>query len=419
MSVEESGMDDGMWLTTEQAARRLGVKRETIYAYTSRGLLRRASDGARGSRFRRDDIERLAARGRKTREREGSRAVLESSIALIRNDRLFYRGYDVLLLCRGMGFENVSHLLWGASVEALPAVPRAWAFPQEWRAIAEADRDRFPLPLDRIVSGLAALSGSGHRSVIEEDCTVEAQRIIAYAVYCATGVLPVEHGGVAGALAKGLLPASERAVMPPALVSLVDVALNLAAENGLAAPTVCSRIVASVGGDMKAAVLAGLCAMRGTAPGAAAYRVEELLGRYYENPGCAQVAKLIASDRPVPGIGHLAFRQRDPRAAILLERMAAEWPPDAELPAGGALRMAALREALADIREAGLVPVNLDFAVSALCFVAGMSPGAGEALFSIARISGWVAHLLEQLAQNTNFRMQFVYTGPVLRGSNG
>ncbi|MYR83485.1 citrate synthase/methylcitrate synthase, partial [Streptomyces sp. SID685] len=41
------------------------------------------------------------------------------------------------------------------------------------------------------------------------------------------------------------------------------------------------------------------------------------------------------------------------------------------------------------------------------------------ALFSIARVSGWVAHLLEQLTQNTNFRMQFVYTGPVLRGSNG
>ncbi|WP_260584428.1 helix-turn-helix domain-containing protein [Streptomyces murinus] len=51
MSVEESGMDDGMWLTTEQAARRLGVKRETIYAYTSRGLLRRASDGARGEQI--------------------------------------------------------------------------------------------------------------------------------------------------------------------------------------------------------------------------------------------------------------------------------------------------------------------------------------------------------------------------------
>lgn len=412
-------MDDGMWLTTEQAARRLGVKRETIYAYTSRGLLRRASDGARGSRFRRDDVERLAARGRKTREREGSRAVLESGIALIRNDRLFYRGYDVLLLCGGMGFENVSHLLWGASVEALGAVPRPWVFPEGWRGVADAGRGCSVLPLDRIVCGLAALSGSGCRSVIEEECTGEAERLIAFAVYCATGLLAVDSGGVAGALARGLLPVSGRGVMAPALVSLVDVALNLAAENGLAAPTVCSRIVASVGGDMKAAVLAGLCAMRGSAPGAAAYRVEELLRCYYESPGCARVAKLVASDRPVPGIGHLAFRQRDPRAAILLERMSAEWAPDADLPSDGALRMAALREALADIREAGLVPVNLDFAVSALCFVAGMSPGAGEALFSIARMSGWVAHLLEQLGQNTSFRMQFVYTGPVLRGSNG
>ncbi len=50
-------------LSTEEAARRLGVKLPTLYAYVSRGLLASHRDPARrGSLFDLDDIEALAAR---------------------------------------------------------------------------------------------------------------------------------------------------------------------------------------------------------------------------------------------------------------------------------------------------------------------------------------------------------------------
>ena len=53
------------FLTAAQAARRLGVKPATLYAYVSRGVLSRdkSSDG-RASLFDPEEVERLARRGR-------------------------------------------------------------------------------------------------------------------------------------------------------------------------------------------------------------------------------------------------------------------------------------------------------------------------------------------------------------------
>ena len=53
------------WLTTAEAAARLGVKPQTLYAYVSRGLLRSERvPGSRQSRFAVADVERLAGQGR-------------------------------------------------------------------------------------------------------------------------------------------------------------------------------------------------------------------------------------------------------------------------------------------------------------------------------------------------------------------
>ncbi|NUS12397.1 MAG: helix-turn-helix domain-containing protein, partial [Streptomyces sp.] len=56
---------DGERIGTREAARRLGVKPETLYAYVSRGLLgSRRVPGGRGSTFDPAEVAALAARGR-------------------------------------------------------------------------------------------------------------------------------------------------------------------------------------------------------------------------------------------------------------------------------------------------------------------------------------------------------------------
>jgi citrate synthase len=55
---------------------------------------------------------------------------------------------------------------------------------------------------------------------------------------------------------------------------------------------------------------------------------------------------------------------------------------------------------------------NIDFAVATLVRVAGMVPGAGEAVFAVARTAGWIARALEAWAGGGPLRPRAVCTGP-------
>src|SRR4051794_13316424 len=89
-------------LSSDEVARRLGVKRETVYAYVSRGLLERHPDsGHRSSLFDRDAVERLAAGARRPERSGALEVVVETQLtALDPAGRLFYRGRDAVELAR-------------------------------------------------------------------------------------------------------------------------------------------------------------------------------------------------------------------------------------------------------------------------------------------------------------------------------
>lgn len=60
---------------------------------------------------------------------------------------------------------------------------------------------------------------------------------------------------------------------------------------------------------------------------------------------------------------------------------------------------------------------NIDFAIGTLSYLAHAAPDAGEAIMSIARTAGWIAHLIEELdEQPLRFRPKARYVGP--RGSS-
>ena len=104
------------FLTAAQAAQQLGVKPATLYAYVSRGILRRdrAVDG-RSSLFDAREVERLARRGRPRRPVGVADITVESAITEIAGDRLRYRGLDVIRLAASRTFEDVAELLWTGS----------------------------------------------------------------------------------------------------------------------------------------------------------------------------------------------------------------------------------------------------------------------------------------------------------------
>src|SRR5436190_2476357 len=110
------------WLSSEDAAARLGVSRATLYAYVSRGRVRSsaAPGDPRQRRYAAEDIDALRNRSEERRDpaKIGERAlhwgvpVLESAITLIDNGRLYYRGHDVAELARSHSLEEVAALIW-------------------------------------------------------------------------------------------------------------------------------------------------------------------------------------------------------------------------------------------------------------------------------------------------------------------
>src|ERR1051325_5465545 len=111
------------YLTARETAERLGIKRDTLYAYVSRGLLRSvAVPGSRERGYRTEEVERLrAGRGlsRATRS-EPLAPVIDSAICLIEDGRLYYRGHDAIRLADAATLEDIDALPWGAAGTVAP-----------------------------------------------------------------------------------------------------------------------------------------------------------------------------------------------------------------------------------------------------------------------------------------------------------
>ena len=167
-----------MWLTAEQAAGRLGVKAETLYAYVSRGLISsERTPGERRSRYLRADVERLAARQRGGGGRAGGlEIIVESGLTLLDPDgRLYYRGWDVEDAARTSTFEAIASWLWTGDrtpepITASPELARAvhqvtrglsgTANVDRVRAVLAAIRTADPLRHDRRPAAVAATGRS-------------------------------------------------------------------------------------------------------------------------------------------------------------------------------------------------------------------------------------------------------------------
>ena len=144
------------WMTTEQAAERLGVKVETLYAYASRGLLHSERvPGDRRTRYRRLDVERLASRTGKAGRAGALEIVVETELTLLDPaGALYYRGWNVADAARTAGFEEVANWLWTGSRATHPFV----APPEALAAVASivtALRDASPL--DRVRAAVLAM----------------------------------------------------------------------------------------------------------------------------------------------------------------------------------------------------------------------------------------------------------------------
>ena len=191
----------------------------------------------------------------------------------------------------------------------------------------------------------------------------------------------------------------------PGLIGALRAALVLAADHELAASTFAARVAASVRADPYAVVGTGLGTMSGALHGGASLGAEMMLASASDPADTPRVVgELLRRGERIPGLGHFVYENGDPRSVLLLKLISQAAP--------GSDRLAVADALPAEARRRALPAPNIEFALALLSTVAGMIPGAGEAIFAIARTAGWLAHALEEYARATPIRPRGVYTGP-------
>ncbi len=393
------------WISSAEAAHRLGVSPATLYAYVSRGLLRsEATTGRRERRYRADDVSRLKRRRDVGRKAESIAAnaldfgtpVLESSLTLIENGRLFYRGHDAARLARSASLEQVAHLLWECDdrpFDAKNLPPLSTALRAAWAATPTLST------VDRCLILLPAAARWDHPSWVEDrTAMLETGARILRLLTAAVTAEPVSA-----------LPVHEQLAnawnVPPARAPLIRAALVLSADHEFNASAFAARVVASTGANLYGATMAGLAAINGPRHGGLTRHVAALLDRLKQAPDIeAELARLVDDGATVPGFGHQLYPDGDVRAATLLEMLREIVPQSPEL--AFAERVAAAAERLINRRA------NVDFTTVVVERTLGLPRDSALALFLLGRTVGWIAHALEQAAHGALIRPRARYTGP-------
>ncbi|HEV2301857.1 MAG TPA: citrate synthase family protein [Stellaceae bacterium] len=376
-----------MLLTARQAADRLGIKLDTLYAYVSRGRLPSVEmPGSRERRYREEDVALLRERRPREAPSEAMTPVIASAICLIEAGRFYYRGEDVVRLSQGATLEEAACLLW-----QVPGLG-------EWTEAAEEPSQPVAAGLvERAQMRLAALAGGDLLAVDLSRSGVirTGTRILRDLAALAAGAAPSAAPAHLRLARAWRLDASGADILRRALVLIADHELN--------ASTFVARCVASTGATPYAVVAAALAALSGRRHGGVSARAEALFHdlTQHEDPLAAMAARL-ARGEDLPGFGHLLYPEGDPRAKALLDAVAVvrpkAWP------------------AIVAVAEAGTRlggrPPNVDFALAAATAALGLPQGAALALFVVGRSVGWIAHALEQYESGILIRPRARYAGP-------
>ncbi|HEY3672567.1 MAG TPA: citrate/2-methylcitrate synthase [Acidimicrobiia bacterium] len=407
-------MAEERWLSTTQATALLGVKSQTLYAYVSRGLVRRErAPGSRTSRYARDDVERLAAHGRpRTREGAPEIAIDQAVTSLDPGGHLTYRGWDVTRAATSARYEEVATWLWGSTI----GPNEHWSSDRAELAVARQVQAALPAdtPLaDRLRVTVAALRSTDPLRNDRRPASVAARAgtIIATMVKALPPVDARDEPTATGSIARRLWTRVSPLEPTIARVRALDRALSLLADHELATSTFGVRIAASTWADPYLLLLTGLAIVGGPLHGGASEFVRSLLRDAMASTPEAAIGQALRDGEHVPGFGHQVYEGPDPRTPVLLDAVERLKPPAALWRASqGVLDVMA--------RDGGPHP-NIDFALGVLGEATCMVHGAGEAVFAIARSAGWIAHGLEEYPHRLRYRIRATYTGPEPDGRVG
>ncbi len=335
---------------------------------------------------------------------------------------LAYYGYDIHDLVKG-NFEETAYLLFYG---ALPNAAQLKEFSAKLvaaRALPTVLRERLaaqpmnihPMAVVRtLVSALSFYDNDvedlSREATIEKGIRLMAQipLIIAYYDAHRNGRPYVEPKPELGHAANFLymLLGKEQ---DERVVKMFDASLSLHADHEFNASTFTCRVITATLSDLYSAVTGAIGALKGPLHGGANEQVMRMLLRITDPSRAREwVMDALARKEKIMGFGHRVYRTEDPRATHL-RKFSQEMGERT-----GETQWYQMSHDIEELikKEKGLYP-NVDFYSASTYYLMGIPLDLYTPIFAMSRITGWVAHALEQYANNRLIRPAADYTGPV------
>jgi citrate synthase len=189
----------------------------------------------------------------------------------------------------------------------------------------------------------------------------------------------------------------------------LDVALILHADHELNASTFAARVTAATLSDMHSAITSAIGALKGPLHGGANEAVFKVLEEIDRSGADAvdYVKGLLAQKKKIPGFGHRVYHTEDPRATHL-RKMSEELGRSSGEPKWFEIS----RKIEQFVNSDKGLNANVDFYSASTYHTLGIELDLFTPIFAMSRISGWTAHVMEQLADNRLIRPRAEYVGP-------
>ena len=334
---------------------------------------------------------------------------------------LLYRGYPVQELAANCSFEQVAYLLWNGE---LPNAAQLAEFEKLERSQRSLDAnvkrviDDLPLtahPMDIVRTAVSVIGASDPDAA---DASPEANltksisllaklpAIVSYDQRRRRGQPLVEPRDDLGYSANFLYMTFGE-VPDVVVVDAFDVSMILYAEHSFNASTFTARVITSTLADLYSAVVGGIGALKGPLHGGANEAVMHVFDEIVTADRAEQwLDTALAEKRKIMGFGHRVYKNGDSRVPTMkaaLDTLIARYQRQDMLDLYDALESA--------MGEAKNIKPNLDYPSGPAYNLIGFDTEMFTPLFVAARITGWTAHTMEQLASNALIRPLSLYNG--------
>jgi len=348
-----------------------------------------------------------------------------SKICYIDGDRgvLAYRGIDIHELAHQSNFEETCYLLWFGKLPTRRELRELHDRLAEERKLDASiitllrSAPRHALPMDVLRTAVSALSfydpqekNNDSQANLDKAIRITSQIAMIVAAYdrIRKGHPVVEPDRSLTHAANFLLMLNGKQPSPTAERAL-DIALILHADHELNASTFAARVTAATLSDMHSAITSAIGALKGPLHGGAneaVFLILEAIDASGADP-IEYVQGMLAQKKKIPGFGHRVYHTEDPRATHLRAMSR-----DLGNSSGQAKWFEISRKIEEFVKADKKLNANVDFYSASTYHTLGIDVDLFTPIFAVSRVSGWAAHVMEQLDDNRLIRPRAEYLGP-------